>query len=161
MIGGDGEATVIEQWARVSGRLRAEVGEAAYRSWLKPLTLAGSRNGKLRLAVPTRFMRDWVASNYAERLHALWSEEDSTISGIEVVVQPPSRPTPKPGAAAQASSAMIGAQRNGATAAAACTTTDPSRGPFARVGTPTDRKSFCVRVGSSESIGANNTDTRL
>jgi len=120
MIGGDGEATVIEQWARVSGRLRAEVGEAAYRSWLKPLTLAGSRNGKLRLAVPTRFMRDWVASNYAERLHALWSEEDSTISGIEVVVQPPSRPTPKPGAAAQASSAMIGAQRNGATAAAAC-----------------------------------------
>jgi len=120
MIGGDGEATVIEQWGRVSGRLRAEVGEAAYRSWLKPLTLAGSRNGKLRLAVPTRFMRDWVASNYAERLYALWSEEDSTISGIEVVVQPPSRPTPKPGAAAQSSAAMIGAQRNGATAAAAC-----------------------------------------
>src|SRR3546814_7199045 len=65
MSGGDGEATVIEQWGRVRGRLRTEVGEAAYRSWLKPLTLAGSRNGRLRLAVPTRFMRDWVASNYA------------------------------------------------------------------------------------------------
>ena len=99
MVGGDGEATIIEQWTRVRGRLRAEVGEAAYRSWLKPLILAGSRNGKLRLAVPTRFMRDWVASNYATRLSALWSEEDPTIGGIEIVVQPPARPTPKPGAA--------------------------------------------------------------
>jgi len=100
MVGGDGEATVIEQWSRVRGRLRAEVGEAAYRSWLKPLTLAGSRNGRLRLAVPTRFMRDWVASNYASRLFTLWSEEDPEIEGIEIVVQPPARPTPKPGAGA-------------------------------------------------------------
>ncbi|WP_422369172.1 chromosomal replication initiator protein DnaA [Pelagibius sp.] len=98
MSSGDGEATVIEQWSRVRGRLRAEVGEAAYRSWLTPLTLAGARNGKLRLAVPTRFMRDWVASNYAARLDALWSEEDPSIAGIEIVVQPPARPTPKPGA---------------------------------------------------------------
>lgn len=100
MVGGDGEATVIEQWGRVRGRLRAEVGEAAYRSWLKPLILAGSRNGKLRLAVPTRFMRDWVASNYAERLRTLWSEEDPSVGGIEIVVQPPARPIPKPGAGA-------------------------------------------------------------
>src|SRR3546814_4174233 len=82
MAGADGEATVIEQWTRVRGRLRSEVGEAAYRSWLKPLTLAGSRNGRLRLAVPTRFMRDWVASNYASRLFALWSEEDPTLGGV-------------------------------------------------------------------------------
>src|SRR3990170_307000 len=96
MVGGDGEAMVIAQWNRVRGRLRTEVGEAAYRSWLKPLILAGSRNGRLRLAVPTRFMRDWVASNYAARLFALWSEEDPTVGGIEIVVQPPARPTPKP-----------------------------------------------------------------
>ncbi len=97
MGSGAGEASVIEQWARVRGRLRAEVGEAAYRSWLTPLTLAGARNGKLRLAVPTRFMRDWVASNYAARLDSLWSEEDPSIVGIEIVVQPPARPSPKPG----------------------------------------------------------------
>ncbi|NIA68115.1 chromosomal replication initiator protein DnaA [Pelagibius litoralis] len=104
MGSGDGEATVIEQWARVRGRLRSEVGEAAYRSWLTPLTLAGARNGKLRLAVPTRFMRDWVASNYAARLDVLWSEEDPSIAGIEIVVQPPARPSPKP----SAGDAMLG-----------------------------------------------------
>jgi len=106
MISSADEATVIEQWTRVRGRLRAEVGEAAYRSWLTPLTLAGARNGKLRLAVPTRFMRDWVASNYAARLDALWSEEDPSIAGIEIVVQPPARPSPKPGVGETAASAF-------------------------------------------------------
>ena len=28
------------QWARVRGRLREEFGEAAFRSWLKSMTLA-------------------------------------------------------------------------------------------------------------------------
>ncbi len=89
------ESYFIEKWSKVRGRLRAEVGEAAFRSWLKPLTLAGSRQGVIRLAVPTRFMRDWVQSNYSERILALWRDEEEDIAGIEVVVQPPTRPTPK------------------------------------------------------------------
>ena len=96
MIGSDLETYFIENWSRVRSRLRAEVGEAAYRSWLKPLTLAGSREGSVRLAVPSRFMRDWVASNYRERILALWRDEDETIGSVEIVVQPPSRPDVKP-----------------------------------------------------------------
>ncbi len=91
------DSSVSEQWARVRGRLRAEVGEAAFRSWLKPLTLVGSKQGVVRMAVPTRFMRDWVRSNYAERIFAFWGEEDEIVRKIEIVVQPPARPSPKPG----------------------------------------------------------------
>ena len=83
--------SVDEQWARVRGRLRKEVGEAAFRSWLKPLTLVGNRGGTVRMAVPTRFMRDWVSSNYADRLRALWQIEDASVAGVEIVVQAPSR----------------------------------------------------------------------
>lgn len=71
------------------------MGEAAYRSWLKPLVLAGVRNGAVRLAVPSRFMRDWVTSNYRNRIIELWADEDAVIEGVEIVVQPPSRPEPK------------------------------------------------------------------
>jgi chromosomal replication initiator protein len=84
-------------WSRVRGRLRGEVGEAAFRSWLQPLTLLSVRDGTVRMAVPTRFMRDWVQTNYAERIKQLWAEEDAATVGIEVVVQPPARPQPKPG----------------------------------------------------------------
>jgi chromosomal replication initiator protein len=78
-----------EQWARVRGRLRKEVGEAAFRSWLKPLTLVANRRGVVRMAVPTRFMRDWVSSHYADRLRALWASENPDVTGVEIVVQAP------------------------------------------------------------------------
>lgn len=89
------EALSAESWARVRGHLRAEVGEAAFRSWLKPLTMISIKQDVVRMAVPTRFMRDWVVSNYAERIQALWRDEDEIITDIEIVVQPPARPTPK------------------------------------------------------------------
>ena len=57
------DSQINAQWARVRGRLRAEFGEAAFRSWLKPLTLVGHSGGEVRVAVPTRFMRDWILSH--------------------------------------------------------------------------------------------------
>jgi len=92
--GGD----LAERWARVRGRLRTEVGDAAFRSWLKPLTLMGVRNGQVRMAVPSRFMRDWVSGNYADRIRMLWGEELPEMRGVEIVVQPPPRPEPRPAA---------------------------------------------------------------
>jgi chromosomal replication initiator protein len=87
-------ASVETQWARVRGKLRAEFGEVAYRSWLKPLTLAGIEDGEVRIAVPTRFMQDWVRTHYAERLRALWKAENKIIRNIEIIIANPavSRP---------------------------------------------------------------------
>ena len=93
MHSGDLDPLVQERWARVRGRLRAEVGEAAFRSWLKPLTLVNSKSGSVRMAVPTRFMRDWVQSNYADRLRLLWVEEDAKVNRVDIVVQVPGRAT--------------------------------------------------------------------
>ena len=76
-------------WARVRGRLRSEAGDAAYGSWLKPLTLVSIKNGVVRMAVPTRFMRDWVLGNYKDVILSLWREEDGKILDAEIVVQPP------------------------------------------------------------------------
>ncbi len=82
------------QWARVRGRLRAEFGEATFRSWLKPLNLAGKRGPDLRVSVPSRFMRDWVATHYADRLKALWSSENPEVRSVEVLVDA-HRPVPE------------------------------------------------------------------
>jgi chromosomal replication initiator protein len=75
------------QWARVRSRLRGEFGEAAYRNWLKKLTLVGLRGPELQLAVPTRFIRDWIGSNYSDRLLALWVTENAAVRNIELVVE--------------------------------------------------------------------------
>jgi chromosomal replication initiator protein len=75
------------QWERVRARLRSEVGEAAFKSWLKPLVLVSIDNGEVRLAVPSRFMRDWVRSHYAEHIRSLWIAENRAINAVDIVVQ--------------------------------------------------------------------------
>ncbi len=80
---------ITAQWARVRGLMRSEVGDASYRSWLKPLTLIGVDAGEVRVAVPTRFMRDWVVSHYGDRLRALWVAENSDVVSLDVVVEAP------------------------------------------------------------------------
>lgn len=74
------------QWERIKERLREDLGEAAFRSWLKPLTLDGFAEGEIRVAAPTRFMRDWVAVHYADRLRALWMTENAEVTGVDVLV---------------------------------------------------------------------------
>ncbi len=75
------------QWARVRARLRVEFGEAAFKSWLKPLTLLSVEEGEVKIAVPTRFMRDWVRTHYADRIRALWQAENKSVLTVDVVVQ--------------------------------------------------------------------------
>ena len=75
------------EWARIRGLLRQEFGEDAFKSWLKPLTFAGASEGEIRITAPTRFLRDWIAAHYAERIHALWLAENPGIRGIVIQVE--------------------------------------------------------------------------
>lgn len=79
---------LLRQWARVRGRLREEFGDAAFKSWLKPMVLQEVRDAGIRIAVPTRFMRDWVANHYGSRLASIWNEENSAIRAVDVIVAP-------------------------------------------------------------------------
>ena len=83
--GTDGE--ILAQWARVKGRLKSEFGEATYGRWLKALTLVAVNEAEVCLAAPTRFMRDWVATHYGERLRQIWAGERPGVRAIEVVVE--------------------------------------------------------------------------
>ncbi len=72
-----GDRTVLEeQWQALRKRLRENLGETAYRRWLEPVkgTFAPDDVGApvLTLALPTRFMRDWVEAHYGDTVRALW-----------------------------------------------------------------------------------------
>ena len=68
------------------------------------MTFVGVERGRVRISVPTRFMRDWIESQYAERLVSLWALEARGIDGIDVVVadgsidEDSALPTPSPAA---------------------------------------------------------------
>ena len=80
------QESLKKQWETVSGNLRAEIGEAPYQSWLRPMTVRGLTDGVITISVPTRFMRDWAAAHYQDRLTELWRAENAALQRIEVVV---------------------------------------------------------------------------
>ncbi len=104
--GGTVDVGTQQRWDRVRDRLRQEVGDEAFRSWLNPLTLDGVEAGRVRMALPTRFMRDWVATHYADRLNRLWQAECGAASEVELIV------SPRSSAAAVRAAQMAGPQAN-------------------------------------------------
>jgi len=74
-------------WERVSGKLNEHYGDAVFRSWLKPLRFSGAAEGRIVLSVPTRFMREWITTNYIADIHLLWQEERASEGyAIEIIV---------------------------------------------------------------------------
>ncbi len=102
-----------EQWARIRNRLRAELGDAAYRSWLKPLIFRGVKDDTAMIGAPTRFLRDWVISRYAERIRELWAGENSRVASVDFEVHSigaPERATPSKTTGAERKEAPSGHQ---------------------------------------------------
>ena len=76
-----------ESWSRVKERLRAEVGEDVYSSWFARMDLEAHEQGTVRLSVPTRFLKSWIQSHYAERVLACWQAQDTQVCRVELIVR--------------------------------------------------------------------------
>lgn len=77
---------IMAVWKKVHQEMRNEFGEAIFRSWLKPLTLQAYYHGTMEVSVPTRFMRDWIQTHYAERIAQMCSEANEEIKKVQIVV---------------------------------------------------------------------------
>jgi chromosomal replication initiator protein len=65
-----GRKELEAHWVRVCDRLRKEIGDKAFKTWFGEVELGKLETGKLRLYAPTRFVRDWVARHYGDRVLA-------------------------------------------------------------------------------------------
>ena len=71
-------AELQAEWEGILSRLRAEVGETAFQSWLRPMRVHRFDADVVQISVPTRFMRDWAAAHYQDRLTELWHGENAS-----------------------------------------------------------------------------------
>jgi chromosomal replication initiator protein len=74
-----------EQWARVQARLRAAVGDENFKSWFGALEHDATNDDVVRLSLPTRFLKSWVQSHYADKLLACWKAELPSIRRVDLV----------------------------------------------------------------------------
>ena len=75
-----GGGELNQQWGRVQARLKEQLGETAFRNWIQPMTLTGLVEEEVRFTAPTRFMRDWVQTHYADLIRTLWAGKTARLS---------------------------------------------------------------------------------
>lgn len=90
------EMLITEQeslWGVVKESFPEIFGEEAHKSWLEPLCFKKFFSGRFVVSAPTRFMRDWVQSNYSKEILASLQEKDTSILALDIVVESSSRPS--------------------------------------------------------------------
>src|ERR687890_342875 len=82
-----GEQSASEVWARVKRRLRAELGEDIFASWFGRLELDSVVESCAYLSVPTRFLKSWIESHYADRVLAVYRAEAPDVERVVIGVR--------------------------------------------------------------------------
>src|ERR1700704_5262035 len=75
-----------EHWLRIKERLRGELGDDIFSSWFARMELDAIQGDTVKLSVPTRFLKSWIQSNYAEKLLACWQADYAAVSRIELTM---------------------------------------------------------------------------
>jgi chromosomal replication initiator protein len=96
-----GQKTDSRLWQQLQKNLREHFGETAYRRWFASVTadvISTEGFSILSLALPTRFMRDWVEAHYGDTIRTLWlqlvSKGRVDFSVVSPLVKKPSEETP-------------------------------------------------------------------
>jgi chromosomal replication initiator protein len=91
----DTSAVRSEAWTRIARRLRAELGEDVYSSWFGRLELDTLTDRHASLSVPTKFLKSWIQSHYADKILALLANEFPHIQQVSIHVRSSTRPSPQ------------------------------------------------------------------
>lgn len=74
-------------WSDILGRMRVRFGDTVFQRWLSCMTVK-SWGDEVVLALPTRFLVDWVERDYADKLLALIREGDGNVMRLRLIVDP-------------------------------------------------------------------------
>ncbi len=70
-------------WPSIQSELRVKLGKEVYESWIKKIYLFEEFNNYILLAVPTRFIRDWITSRYLDQILQTIKKQKKEIIRIE------------------------------------------------------------------------------
>ena len=77
-----------KNWLHLKKDLKKIVGDTAYNNWLKQLAFLSIENKTISFSVPTKFLRDWIVNNYADKIKNQCKKYVNTIEAIKFVVKP-------------------------------------------------------------------------
>ena len=75
------------QWNEVLGKFKKTFGNDVFESWIKNINLKKEFNHYVVLSVPTRFVRDWIVSRYADKILDIIKTFKKSIQRLEFLIE--------------------------------------------------------------------------
>ena len=82
-------ANVQAVWTSVCEKIRADIGQSTYDTWIAPLTLEYWKQDEVRIGAPKPFLRDWVANHYAHRIERAFQSFGVELKSVAIVLVAP------------------------------------------------------------------------
>ena len=70
-------------WEEILKKFNKTFGSDIYESWIKNISLKKEFNHYVVLSAPTRFVRDWIVSRYADKILDIIKTSKKSIDRIE------------------------------------------------------------------------------
>jgi len=80
-------------WNEILLKLKTTFGNDVYESWIKNINLNKEFNHYVILSVPTRFVRDWIVSRYADKILDVIKIFKKTIQRLEFLIEESTEPS--------------------------------------------------------------------
>lgn len=74
-------------WNKVKEILKIKRGESTYKSWFKKLSLKGYEDNKVMLFASTKFIKEWIISNYHRDIIDSFKQANFQINELEILVK--------------------------------------------------------------------------
>ncbi len=74
-------------WPKVITELKKSLDKDTFQNWIKPISFESQNDKTLILAVPTRFLRDWIIKNYASVIKRVCLDQGSSINKLAIIVK--------------------------------------------------------------------------
>ena len=74
-------------WDEILSKLKTTFGNDVYESWIKNINLKKEFNHYVILSVPTRFVRDWIVSRYADKILDVIKIFKKSIQRLEFLIE--------------------------------------------------------------------------
>ena len=81
------EEESILNWNEILKMFKKNFGDDVYESWIKNINLKKEFNHYVILSAPTRFVRDWIVSRYADKILDIIKTFKKSIQRIEFLIE--------------------------------------------------------------------------
>jgi len=75
------------EWSKIQIDLQRIFGKGIYESWIKKISLKKEYNNYIVLSTPTKFVKDWIVSRYADKILDIINKFKKTIQRIEFIIE--------------------------------------------------------------------------